>query len=95
MSLEDIPSAFADAVGINEASAQVILGIIVIFSILLPTMYLAKGKNITTVSLIMILLAESLLVGIGWFPFWLLIATVAMMAVSIAFLGSNVVTGDG
>ena len=94
MSLEDIPSAFADAVGINEGTAQVILSIVVIFTVLLPTMLLARGKNATMIYLIMLLLAECLLVGLGWMPFWILIATVAMMAVAIAMLGANVVTGE-
>ena len=95
MSLEDIPQVFADAVGINEATAQVILSITIIFTLLLPTMLLARGKNATTIYLIMILLAECLLVGLGWMPFWILIATVAMMAMAIAFLGARVVTGEG
>lgn len=94
MSLEDIPSVFADAVGINEGTAQVILSIVVIFTLLLPTMLLARGKNATMIYLVMLLLAECLLVGLGWMPFWILIATVAMMAVAIAMLGSNVVTGE-
>ena len=94
MSLEDIPSAFADAVGINEGTAQVILSIVVIFTLLLPTMVLARGKNATTIYLIMLLLAECLLVGLGWMPFWILIATVAMMAVAIAMFGAKVVTGE-
>ena len=94
MSLEDIPSAFADAVGINEGTAQVILSIIVIFALLLPTMLLARGKNATLIYLIMLLLAECLLVGLAWMPFWILIATVAMMALGIAILGSEAVTGE-
>ncbi len=95
MSLEDIPEAFADFFGINEATAQVILSITIIFALLLPTMILARGKNATTVYLIMILLGECLLVGLGWMPFWILIGTVAMMAMAIALLGAKVVTGDG
>jgi len=94
MSLEDIPSAFADAVGINEGTAQIILSIVVIFSLLLPTMLLARGKNATMIYLIILLLAECLLVGLGWMPFWILIATVAMMAVAIAMFGAKVVTGE-
>ena len=93
MSLEDIPSAFADAVGINEGSAQVILSIIVIFTFLLPTMLLARGKNAVNIWLIVTLLATLLLVGLGWMPFWILIALIAMMALSVAFLGSKMV-GD-
>ena len=94
MGLEDIPSALADFFSINEGTAQVLLSISVIFALLLPTMVLAKGKNATTIYLIMLLLAESLLVGLGWLPFWILIATGAMMAVAIALMGTKVVTGE-
>ncbi len=94
MSLEDIPSVFADAVGINEGTAQMVLSVIIIFAILLPTMLLARGKNATMIYLIMLLLAECLLVGIGWMPFWVLIATVCMMALAVALLGAKVVTGE-
>jgi cyanate permease len=94
LSLEDIPQAFADAVGITEATAQVILSIAIIFALLLPTMLLARGKNATTIYLIMLLMAELLLVGLGWMPFWVLIATVAMMALAIAAIGTQAVTGE-
>ncbi len=93
--MESIPADLADALGINEVTAHVILSIIVIFSILLPIMYLSRDKNAVTLYLITFLLIECLLVGIGWMPFWILIATVAMMAIAIAFLGAKVVTGDG
>jgi len=93
LSLEDIPQTFADYFGINEVTAQVILSIVVIFSLLLPTMYLMKGKGLT-IYLMVFFLAECLLVGIGWMPFWILIGTVAMMAIAIAFLGSKAVGGD-
>ena len=95
MSLEDIPQAFADFVGINEGTAQVILSVIVIFTLLLPVMLLSKGKNTTTLTLIMLFLAECLCVGLGWLSFWILIGTVAMMAIAIAALGTGVVLGDG
>ena len=94
MSLEDIPSAMADFFGITETTAQVILSISVLFAILLPTMILAKGKNATLIYLIMTLLAESLLVGLGWLPFWILIATVALMAFGVAVVGTDAVTGE-
>jgi len=94
LSLEDIPQTFADAVGINLTTAQVILSITVIFTLLLPTMLLARGKNATTIYLIMLFLAECLLVGLGWMPFWILIATVAMMALAIAAIGTQAVIGE-
>jgi hypothetical protein len=94
LSFEDIPQTFADAVGINLATAQVILSITIIFALLLPTMLLARGKNATIIYLTVLLLAECLLVGLGWMPFWILIATVGVMAIAIAMLGTRVVTGE-
>lgn len=92
MSLENIPSLVADAWGITLASAQVLLSIVVMLAVLLPVMYLSKGKN-TFAIVIVIFLVECLLVGITWLPFWILIATVAVMAISIALLGTNIVIG--
>ena len=94
MSLEDIPNVFAEAVGINLTTAQVILSIFVIFALLLPTMILAKGKNATILYIFMFFLAECLLVGLGWMPFWILIATVVLMAFGVATLGAGGVLGD-
>ena len=91
--IEEIPDWLADAWGINLTTAQVIISIIVIFAILLPTMYLARGQNATTIYLIMFVLAECLLVGLGWMPFWILIATVGAMAIAIAVIGSDAITG--
>ena len=90
--LESIPTWFSDAMGITLASAQVILSVAIIFTVLLPVMYLSKGKS-SIMIIVMFFLTESFLVGIGWLPFWLLIATVALMALAIASLGTKVVTG--
>ena len=92
-SLENIPSLVADAWEITLASAQVLLSIVVMLAVLLPVMYLAKGKGSPSIEIIIIFLVMSLLVGITWLPFWILIATVAVMAISIALLGSKIVIG--
>jgi len=91
MSLEDIPTYLSDFLDISTEAAQVLLSIVVILAILLPTFYLSKGNRIAEI--IMLFLAECLLVGIGWIPFWVLIATVAMMAFGISVLGTDAVTG--
>ena len=91
MSLESIPTYFSDFLDITLEAGQVLLSIVVISAVLLPTMYLSKGNR--TAELIMLFLAEVFLVGIGWAPFWLLIATVAMMALAIATIGTKTVTG--
>ena len=93
LGLEDIPVAFAEFFTITEATAQVILSIMVIFTLLLPAMILTKGQS-TLVYLIMVFLAECLLVGLGWLPFWVLIATVALMAFGVSVVGVGGVVGD-
>lgn len=95
MSLEDVPAVFADAVGINLLSAQVILSITVIFALLLPTMILAKGKNAMTIYLLVFVLTECLLVGLGWLNFWILIMTVVVIALGVAKSGTDLVVGGG
>ena len=92
-SLESIPTWFGDFTGISLEAAQMILSISVILAILLPTMYLARGSNAITIEIIMLFLSMSALVGIGWLPFWILIATVSVLALAIASLGTKVVTG--
>jgi len=93
-SLESIPVWFADAMDINLTTAQVLLSVVMILAVLLPTMYLSRGSKSTIIELVMLFLVESMLVGIGWMPFWVLIATVAVMAIAIAFLGTKLVTGE-
>ncbi len=94
MSLEDIPTWFADTMDITLAAAQALLSIVVLLTVLLPTMYLSRGSKSTTIELVMLFLVISMLVGIGWLPFWLLIASVSVAAMGVAFLGSKLVTGD-
>ena len=93
-SLESIPVWFADAMDINLATAQVILSLVILLTVLLPTMYLSRGSKSTIIELVMLFLVESTLVGIGWLPFWILIATIAVMAMAIALLGTKLVTGE-
>jgi hypothetical protein len=56
-------------------------------------MILARGRGSVTIYLVVFFLTEALLVGISWLPFWVMIATVAIMAVAIAVLGTRTVTG--
>lgn len=92
-SLESIPTWFSDTLDISLAAGQAILSVAVILAVLLPTMYLARGTRAITIEIVMLFLTESVLVGIGWLPFWLLIATVAVIALAVASLGTKVVTG--
>ena len=93
MSLESIPTYLSDFMDITLEAAQSILSIVVILAVLLPTLYLARGNKSTIIEIVMLFLTEAFLVGIGWLPFWLLIAMVAVMAFGIAALGTKAVTG--
>lgn len=92
-SVEDIPTWFSDYMDISLEAGQIILSVFVILAVLLPTMYLARGTRAITIEIVLLFLTESLLVGIGWLPFWILIATVAVLALAVATLGTRVVVG--
>lgn len=94
IALEDIPAAFADVAGITEAAAQVMLSIIILLAAVLPVMYLSKGKKGTTLEVVVLFLTLTMLVGIEWAPFWLLIAAVLVMAAVVAMFGSETITGS-
>lgn len=92
MSLESIPTYFSDFFDISVEAAEIALSIMVIMAILLPVMYLSKGKsNLPTI--LIFYLVEGLLVGIGWLNFWILITTIVVLAAAVATLGTKVVTG--
>ena len=93
MSLEDIPTYFSDFLDISLEAGQAILSIVVILAVLLPVLILLKNRKGIVIELFLFVLLEAFLVGIGWLPFWLLIATVAIMAFGIAALGTNAVVG--
>ena len=93
MSLEDIPTYFSDFLDISLEAGQALLSVVVILTVLLPTLILLRNRKGIVIELFLFVLIESFLVGIGWLPFWLLIATVAIMAFGIATLGVNAVVG--
>lgn len=91
MSLESVPTWFADYTGISLEAAQVILSIVVLAAVLFPALYLAKGHKLAIT--IFLFLTEIFLVGIGWLSFWVLVATIAVMAMAVALMGKNIVAG--
>lgn len=93
--MEDWPQAFADYAGINLLSGQVILSIVVIFTFLLPVILLSKGKAPSIIYILTIFFAECLLVGIGWLNFWIMIASIVIMALGASKITTDLVTGGG
>ena len=92
-SLESVPTWFSDYMDISLGAAQAILSIVVVLTVLLPVMYLTRNRKGLVIEIVLLFLLEGFLVAIGWLPFWLLIGTVAMMAMAIASLGARVITG--
>ena len=88
-----MPAVFADYLGINEITGQLLLSLVVIFTLLLPTMYLAKGENALSIWLIAVFLGECIVLGLGWLPFWVMIMTIAMTALAIAIIGAKAIGG--
>lgn len=95
MSLEDVPSYFADATGINETTAQLILSVVVICVVLFPYLIIAKDKATPMNSLFFIFIGESITLGLGWSPFWLMIMFMVLTAAAVAVLGAKGVVGGG
>lgn len=93
MQITDIPSWLAGAWSISEAVAQVILSLTVLLAVMLPVFLATRGRNAVTVHLFFFFLTECFLAGVGWMPFWILIATVCVMALAAASVGTKAVTG--
>lgn len=94
-SLESIPTWFSDTMNITLEAGQIILSMAVLLAVLLPTMYLSMRLKTSShlPTILMFFVTESLLVGIGWLPIWIIIGTVAVLALAIASLGTKAVTG--
>lgn len=95
MVFTDIPSYVADLVGMNETTAQLILSIIIICCLVFPYLILAKDKPNGFVLIILIFVGESIALGLGWSPFWLMLMFMVLLAGAVATLGTKAVVGDG
>lgn len=93
MSLEDVPLYFSEFTGINETTAQLILSIIIIVAILFPYLILAHKNPSPLISLILVFLGESVTLGLGWSPFWIMIMFMLLTGLGVAALGAKAVTG--
>lgn len=92
-SFEEIPSQFADFLGITLEAGQVFLSTVILLAILLPILYLTKGEHHALI-LFFFFLGVTFLVGIGWMPFWTLIALITLMAFAWATVSSNAILGE-
>lgn len=95
MSLEDVPTYISESLGINETTAQLILSVAVICILLFPYLVLANKNSSALISLILVFIGESISLGLGWSPFWIMIMFMVLTAAGVAMLGSKGVTGEG
>ena len=93
MSITDIPTYFSTTTGVNVTTAQLILSVFLIFCMLLPYVVLMKGKPAPLPTLIILFLGESISLGLGWSPFWIMLMFLVLTAFAIATLGAKGVTG--
>jgi uncharacterized membrane protein YhfC len=94
MQVEDIPTWLSDYWDISLASAQAILSAMVILAVMLPVFYVARGKRAIGIEMVVLFITMSALVGIGWMPFWVLIAAVCVLALAVASIGTDAIVGD-
>ncbi len=94
-SLEDIPTLFSTAWGIDLVSAQLIISTFVILALILPIMVLRAGNKAPSfnIEIVMGFIGMALCVGLGWLHIWILIASVVLISIAAAFLGTEVVFG--
>lgn len=94
-SLEDIPTLFSTAWGIDLVSAQLIISTFVILALVLPILVLRAGSKAPSFNIEIILgfIGMSLCVGLGWLPIWILIVSIVLVAIASALLGTEVVFG--
>lgn len=95
MSLTDVPSYLSDLTGMNETTAQLILSIGVICLLLFPYLVLASKNPSPMISLILVFIGESISLGLGWSPFWIMIMFMVLTASGVAMLGAKGVIGEG
>jgi hypothetical protein len=53
-------------------------------------MILSRGKNATTIWLIVAFLGECLVLALGWMPFWIMIMTIAVTALALGNIFSKI-----
>lgn len=92
-SLEDVPTWFSDYFDISLEAGQAILSVAVILMVLIPVMILTREKKGALIETLLFFLTEVVLVGIGWLNVWVLVGTIAMMALAVSWFGTNMITG--
>lgn len=78
--ITEFPSILGAQLGISDWIAGSILGVFILMLILLPTIYLTKGKQYS-LYIIVCIVVMSPIIAIGWFPVWTFIIIILLIAV--------------
>jgi len=76
--INDIPTSFADAVGISQTAAELVISAMILLSIGIA-LSMFKGSNMALTVIIMIAMV-GMLTAIGWLDAWLLVMIVLVIA---------------
>jgi hypothetical protein len=79
----EFPTILATQLGISDWIAGIILSLFVLLLILLPSMYLTKGKAYG-VYIILGMAVLAPLVGLGWFPVYIYIIVLFLIALGFS-----------
>lgn len=82
VAIQDLPERVAYQFTIDEWLAGMLLSIGVLMLVMLPTIYLTKGKQMT-LYIIFALAVLAPLVGLGWFDLWAYI--IILLAIAAGF----------
>ncbi len=93
-SLEDIPTLFASAWGIDVTSAQLIISAFVILALVLPVLLVRQDRGGFNIEIVLGFIGMSLCVGLGWLHIWVFIASVVLIALASAVFGTEVIFGS-
>lgn len=77
--VSDVPSYLDEQLGCGEFVGGLIASVVLLCIVMLPTMYLTKGKAYS-LYIIFGLLVLAPLVGLGWLPVWLYIIIILLIA---------------
>lgn len=77
--ITQFPSMLGAQLGISDFIAGGILGCFVLLLVLIPTIYLTKGK-MASLYIIVCIVTMSPIIAIGWFPVWTFIIIILMIA---------------
>lgn len=83
VNLLDLPTQLANALGIPEFAAGILVSFVITLLAVLSILLISKGKAVSS-ALIIGVVACGFCTALGWFPAWLLVIIVLLTAAGVA-----------